>query len=406
MISIISQEKQQKAPKILKGVLILILCYNIHMKILICGAGPAGLAVANFINKEHTVTIAERSNEFTTMGFGIFFFNEGKQILNKATHHHSITKYLKKIDYRHYQTEAGDSVASVQYNRLFHVDPNNSITSIKREDLHALLLQNLPKHVTLQMGTCIRKIENTANKAFVTFNNGEQKVYDLVIGADGAQSSLRQQFFNYTIKQLPWRARYFWLNKTSKKFSMSLGKHALVYCMPHKQNTTILAIENMAEDISDTVCPELQKLYHSFGMKKPDIQAAYANSYTTAMRYIFTKEWFNKSIVLIGDAQHAMTPTLGYGTSLALDDAYELAAHINKANEFNTKQELLESFSKKRNIRINTARSINRIADFVYFKNSKLYYLFWYSHKKITFAACEALDAVIRLGWKFSTKPL
>lgn len=372
------------------------------MKILICGAGPAGLALANFLHKKHTVTIIERNTKFTTMGFGIFFFNEGKKLLKKATHDHSIAKYLREIGYKQYQTEAGGKIADVHYNKLFHVNQHNSITSIKRGDLHKILHKNLPKHVTLKMGTSIRKIENTTNKAFVTLSTGENIVADLVVGADGAQSSLREQFFSYSVKQLPCRARYFWLKKASKTYSISCGQHATVMCMPHKKHTTILAIENMKNDINDTICPQLQKLYTTFGMKKSDIQAAYKDSYTAAMRYIYTKKWFNKSIVLIGDAQHAMTPTLGFGTSLALDDAYELAEHINNEKAFDNKKSLLENFAKKRTKRVRITRSLNRLADFILFKNSTIYYLFWYSHAKITYIACEALDAAVRLSWKVS----
>lgn len=372
------------------------------MNILICGAGPAGLALAHFLDKTHKVTIIERSNTFSTMGFGIFFFNEGRQLLKKATHNTKIIRYLKEIGYKQYQTQSGKKIADVHYNKLFHVQHKNSITSIKRGDLHMLLRSKLPEHVTLLMGTTVRKLENTTNAAVATLSNGKTEIYDLVIGAEGAQSSLREQFFSYRVQQLPWRARYFWLNKTIVKYTISCGKHATVMCMPHKKNTTILAIENMNKDVNDTICPELGALYKSFGMKKADIAAVYADSYTAPMRYIFTKKWFNKSIVLIGDAQHAMTPTLGYGTSLALDDAYELAQCIHKEKMFVNKEQLLQYFARQRTRRVRMVRTINRMADFILFKNSKLYYTFWYSHKRMTYIACETLDALVRLSWKFS----
>src|SRR3989344_7670383 len=166
------------------------------MNILIVGAGPAGLAAANFLDgKRHNITIIEREKVFTTLGFGIFFFNEGKQLLKRATHSAAMQTFMKQIGLKRFIGEHGELLGDTHYNRLFHVHEQDTIASIKREDLHALLREHLPKDVTVKMDTTICALENSPAHAHVTLSDGTTETYDLVIGADGIHLQVREMLF-------------------------------------------------------------------------------------------------------------------------------------------------------------------------------------------------------------------
>ncbi len=377
------------------------------MNILIVGAGPAGLATANFLNtKKHAVTIIEKEKKFSTMGFGIFFFNEGKKLLRKATHDRGIHAFLKQIGYKYYLNEHGKMLSDIHYNSVFHVSNYNAITSIKREDLHGLLRKHLHPDVSIKMGTTISHIDNKPDCAHVELSDGTKTTFDLVISAEGSHSQLRDLFFSYKIKKLPWVARYFWLEKTKTRFFLEWSQYATIMCMPHKNKTTMLSIESndiYASCNEHQIVPkELQEFYTSIGVSKEEIEKGYKESYVAPMKYVYTDRWFMNRVVLIGDAQHAMTPTLGFGTSLALDDAYELATMLNTLDDSQNLKSGLGQFSTKRTHRVRTLRRINRVADFFTFHHCKPYFAFWSKHHYLSEMAAKFIDRGIRLGWKYA----
>ena len=58
---------------------------------------------------------------------------------------------------------------------------------------------------------------------------------------------------------------------------------------------------------------------------------------------------FRSRIVLIGDAQHALSPAMGMGASLALEDACVLADELSKTGDIDG---ALANFSQRRNLRL------------------------------------------------------
>lgn len=72
--------------------------------------------------------------------------------------------------------------------------------------------------------------------------------------------------------------------------------------------------------------------------------------------------YFNERIVLIGDAAHAMSPQLGLGAGLALQDAWCLAQCVQKTNLAQAHfSQALKSFDQQRRSEANRLRRISRI---------------------------------------------
>ena len=376
------------------------------MNILIVGAGPAGLALADFLDTEkHTVTLIEREKEFKTMGYGIYFYGEGKRILQKATHDPRVQSFLRQIGFIHFLKHTGETLGKSQYNKMFHISPGDSITSIKRENLHNLLQEHLPKDVDLRMGTTIRNILNTNDHAYVELSDGTKEHYDLVVAADGARSTLREMFFSFKTVTLPCIARYFWLDRTIPRFLIEWSEYGTIMCMPHKNHTTMLSIESTEFNHcnnTETVPEHLRTFYRSIDIDNKEIEECYKHSHISSMRYIYTRKWYNKRVVLIGDAQHAMTPTRGFGTTTALEDALQLAETLNNIEYEEDLQPGLQKFASRRTRRIRILRTINRAADFLTFNKSKRFFRFFAKHNWLAMRIETVLDLSIRIGLKYA----
>lgn len=377
------------------------------MNILIVGAGPAGLASAIFLgNQGHKITLIEKAKEFTTMGFGILFFNEGKKLLWQATHDEGFRALLKQVGVKTYFDEEGNVLGNVHYNSIFHLNSHDSLTSIKREDLHNFLHQHLPKNVDLQMGTTICTIVNTTEYADVRLSNGTEERYDLVVSAEGTHSQLRDMFFTYKVKTLPLTTRYFWIDTVVPHFSLEMSADATILLLPHREKSTVLAIESPAvveyAHEHGLPPPQLVDFYESVGITKDVLHNAYSHGHVSSMRYVQTKGWHKNRVVLIGDAAHAMTPTFGVGTSLALDDAYHLACALETITGTHAVEKALKAFARKRTGKIRMMRAINKLGDFMCYKKSKYYYLFWYKFRRIALKLSIGLDYLVRFGWRYS----
>ncbi|MFT7615267.1 MAG: 2-polyprenyl-6-methoxyphenol hydroxylase-like FAD-dependent oxidoreductase [Candidatus Woesearchaeota archaeon] len=358
------------------------------MKILIVGAGPAGLTLGNFLDtKKHQVTIIERQKKFKTMGYGLYFLDEGKEIMKNVLSMHDFHKYSENINLKYYLNNNGETIVKQHHNTLFDVKKNHTITSITRGDLHKLLRKKLSKNIKINKGITISKIRNNKKSVKVTFSNKKTDTFELVVGSEGVHSPLRKKFFVSHYDEFPFNLRYLWMPNHSNKFQLVITRNSLLMYLPLKKKPIGLVYERLGEKDSYF---DLRQYYrhYKFDMKK--LKKAYDTSLITKTGYLYTESWFNNRIVLIGDAQHAMTPTQGYGTSLAIEDAHHLAMHLNK-EDFDLQKDLT-MFSKSREKRVRALRRQNKFVELLTFRNSKIYYYLYHNMKWMTVFLAYLID--------------
>jgi len=372
------------------------------MKILIVGAGPAGLTLANFLDtSKHTITIIEKQKEFKTMGYGLYFLDEGKEIMKKILSMHDFHKYSKDISIKYYLNNNGDTLVKQHHNTLFEVDEKHSITSITRANLHKLLRKKLRSKIKIIKGTTISKVENKPSSAKVTFSNKKSETFDLIVGAEGVSSPLRNKFFSYRYEGFPYDLRYVWMPNHSNKFHIVMSPKSLMMYLPLKKKPVGLIYEIPEKGLKNESFYDLRQYYEHFNFDSKKLKKEYDKSLVTKTGYLYTKEWFNNRVVLIGDAQHAMTPTMGYGTSLAIEDAFYLAKTLNEHTSVNLDvQQSLSGFAKSREKRVCTLRLQNKFVEFLTFRNSKFYHFLVYKLKWITRFLAYLIDKTSILALK------
>ncbi|KQE92705.1 FAD-dependent oxidoreductase [Acinetobacter lactucae] len=198
--------------------------------------------------------------------------------------------------------------------------------------------------VNVILTTTVDKLENNKDSVKVIFTNGHEQQFDLVIGADGIHSKIRQLIFPKAPKstfthQGAWRIivpRYF------NNFSMLIGKTLKASFSPISDTQSYMCVLDHRENddfIEPHLWPEkLSGLLAEFGSVvqevKADIDQGKIKAEDILYRPLHTllveESWHEGRVVLLGDAVHSTTPHLASGAGLAIEGAILLSEELVK----------------------------------------------------------------------------
>lgn len=193
----------------------------------------------------------------------------------------------------------------------------------------------------VRLGTTFSSISQDADGVDVVFTDGQSRRYDLVIGADGLYSKVRQLLWPEAPQprysgQAVWRAVVprpagldtitMWMGGPVKPGVNPVSRDEMyLFVTEHRPNNEFV-------DPASFV-PTLQALLA--GYPDPLLQAVRAQL-TDAAQIVFRpleglllqQPWFKGRVVLIGDAVHATTPHLASGACIGIEDALVLAEEV------------------------------------------------------------------------------
>ena len=171
----------------------------------------------------------------------------------------------------------------------------------------------------------------------VTFTDGTVDSYDLVIGADGVHSAMRQLLLPDAPEpayagQVIWRLD---VRKPDelKRYTMMLGRSTrlgLVPIAPGRAYVWMLdSTAGPERPPADRLLDMLQERPSAFGFVVPEIAAQITEPSQIDFRALYwllvPPPWGVGRAVLIGDAAHTTTPQMAWGVGLAIEDALVLA---------------------------------------------------------------------------------
>lgn len=284
------------------------------MKILVAGAGPTGLMFAFTAGDEHEITVLDTSAANERPGHGITFARAVAESLQLPS---------VPID-----PAATVHLDEEQLNRFVFTPPR---AGVARRDLIDLLREGCEDRG-------IRfEFEVPADEALRRAAD-----YDLVIGADGAGSRVRQHIAAEVGAAVSaHETQYIWLSSAVITDHIRLVGRAtslggfLLWTYPHgaEQSTVIVQCSRRTaaalaaqrshaaqlDVLSDVFAHELQghKMIGS-GQER-----------WSHFRCVETRSCSHDKFVLLGDALHTTHFSMGMGTVLALEDAAELAQALD-----------------------------------------------------------------------------
>ncbi|WP_310222571.1 FAD-dependent monooxygenase [Sphingobium xenophagum] len=217
---------------------------------------------------------------------------------------------------------------------------------IMRPVLHTIMSTEVRRlGVEVVLGVTAQQIINHENCVEVTFSDGTQQSFDLVVGADGIYSKTRTAILPDAIEPKP-TGQGSWRIVAPRPEGMThaqfyVGHENLVGMSAVSSDTIYLFILNPDPD-RKWIAPEdqpamVRSLLADFGgdvaVIRDSVSEASSIVYRPLEAALQPAPWSVGRVVLIGDAVHATTPHLASGAGAAVEDALVLGEELQRAGQ-------------------------------------------------------------------------
>ncbi|MCE7002638.1 FAD-dependent monooxygenase [Kibdelosporangium philippinense] len=310
------------------------------MRIVICGAGIAGLTLANQLAANHDVTIVEKAPGPRPHGYMIDFFGPGYDVAEKMDLLPALRKTGYQVSEAAYVDENGRRRAGLPFD-VFAKAVDGKLVSIMRPDLETVLRERLS--VDLRFGTTVSHINNASDNVTVTLSDGTAIVADPLVGADGIHSTVRTLTFGNDdyLRYLGFHtAAYVFDNpavhvQVGDRFCLTdtVGKQFGFYALRDGRVAAFAVHRTEDPTLPKDPSAAVRSVYADLGWVVPQALEACPdakNVYYDQVAQTVMPEWSRGRVVLIGDACHAVSLLAGQGASLGMAGAFILAVQLDK----------------------------------------------------------------------------
>jgi anthraniloyl-CoA monooxygenase len=295
------------------------------VKIVTVGGGPAALYFSILMKKAdpaHEITVLERNRLDDTFGFGVVFSDATQNNLAAAdpdTYNEMASHFAHWDD------------IDVHYRGQVITSSGHGFSGLSRRALLAVLARRCQElGVCLEAGTDVK-------------DPSAYESADLVLGADGFNSTVRQRYAEHFEPTLDERAnRFVWLGTTRPfpafTFYFKRDKHGLwrVHAYQYEQGHSTFIVEateatwraagmdKASEDDTVAFCEALfkEELQGHRLLKNRSLWRSFVT--------VRNAHWSHNNVVLVGDAAHTAHFSVGSGTKLAIEDAIALAGALQR----------------------------------------------------------------------------
>ena len=316
-------------------------------RVLISGASITGPTLAYWLHRYgFDVTIVEKSPTLRRGGYGVDVRGAAISVLEQM----GILDQVRAADTQMTGVYFVDSHGKMK-GRISEASIGNqqgADIEVMRDELTNILYQ-LTKDTTRYIwGDSITAIRETEEGALVQFAHGEPQVFDLVIGADGLHSNVRNLVFGDEAQFK--RSLGCYISIFSTHNYLNLDHCQQLYTTPGKTVGMYSARDNTeAKGLFVFQSGPLHYDRHNPDSQKRLISDAFSGHhgweterllhtmqdatdfYFDEICQIHMPSWSKGRVALVGDAAYGPSPLSGQGTSLALVGAYVLAGELHAA---------------------------------------------------------------------------
>ncbi|KAI9327127.1 hypothetical protein DFJ73DRAFT_800971 [Zopfochytrium polystomum] len=325
------------------------------MRILVVGGGVSGPAAALALKRAgHDVELFDRVLDFLDAPAGLNVSENGMRVLKRLGLLDAVVTAGSVCDSFEMRKINGDPVASFPTSRSGDLVQINILrTTLSRILTNTLIQEGVYVHANKQL-IGIEQPTDGSLGVRAKFHDGSVAVGDILIGADGVHSGVRQCLFPDRKPSKYGIVGYFgivdldpstinWTSRSHHFFTDNVaGKSGMVMRVSDTQLGWLLFELKQSEITLDSWKPlfdlreeraslaEMARRWRLPDVFQPMILGAKEIVPLTIYDLETLPHWSKQNCVLIGGAKHAMVPFLGQTCGVGLEDAEVLAALISR----------------------------------------------------------------------------
>ena len=340
-----------------------------NLRILIVGAGVAGLTCAGLLKKQGIRPVLiekDTPKNFNASGYMLGLLPLGGRVLTELNLERDY--FEKSLEMETYKIHQQNGRLNKAYSLDFINQYYGSYRGIGRKELIDILLGQIDA-AQIRYGVTATALNQGENAVDVTFSDGKKETFDLVIACDGMHSQTRKQLWTpeessfYNTKWGGWVA---WLtDREMRSYNEYWGASSFLGLYPVKNKIGVFlggpnkltrkcGLRNFIEIVEKHILPEYKLLYEALA-----VLSATETPYYWEFHDCRTADWVRGNVVLLGDAACGFLPTAGVGASVAMDSASALVDELSRTDRKHIAYGL-KLYVNRQKERAETAQKVSR----------------------------------------------